>query len=223
MKNITSTHLEFIKWIAIVSMTLDHFGRILLENNLICLSIGRIAFPLFAFLIAYNYIFNTSNKFNYIKRLFIFALISQPFFMYAFGFNNLNIMFTLSFSLIFIYLFEYFEKNSKNKIEKYIGCIVILFLIGFIGFFVDYIHFGILLVILFYVLLKYENNYILLIIGILIYFMNFKWNAILSTLGLISLLLIFKINIDFRIKVNKYFYYFYYPLHILIFKLITLL
>ncbi|MCF0110995.1 MAG: hypothetical protein HUJ58_03775, partial [Erysipelotrichaceae bacterium] len=49
MKKLTSYHL---KWIALVTMTIDHIGYFLFPRYKILRIIGRIAFPLYAFLCA---------------------------------------------------------------------------------------------------------------------------------------------------------------------------
>jgi len=51
-----------IKIIAIISMIIDHLGIFFFDNNYVFRLIGRVAFILFAALIAYNYFFRTSNK-----------------------------------------------------------------------------------------------------------------------------------------------------------------
>ena len=52
----TDGQLESLKWIALASMFLDHFGRHLLgyAQDTWVFALGRIAFPLFAFVLALN-------------------------------------------------------------------------------------------------------------------------------------------------------------------------
>jgi hypothetical protein len=52
----TNGQLEALKWIALASMFLDHFGRHLLGygNDTWVFAVGRIAFPLFALVLAVN-------------------------------------------------------------------------------------------------------------------------------------------------------------------------
>ena len=91
-----------LKLIALLTMFIDHIGAIImpclidsaqanqnlslfisLEGILILMRlIGRVSFPIFAFLIVNGY-FHTSNKSNYLLRLTVFALISEPFFDFA--------------------------------------------------------------------------------------------------------------------------------------------
>src|SRR5690554_6284341 len=94
-ENMTSLILKIL---ALTTMIIDHYGAILQSNILIYRIIGRLAFPIYCFLLVEGY-FNTSNVKNYAKRLFIFALISEiPFdlvFYGQIGFEHQNIFFTL--------------------------------------------------------------------------------------------------------------------------------
>jgi len=56
MRGFTDGQLETLKWIALVSMFIDHFGRHLLgwEQHSLVFAAGRIAFPLFALVLAVN-------------------------------------------------------------------------------------------------------------------------------------------------------------------------
>ena len=78
-----------LKWIAIVTMLIDHCAAVF-GNEIIayfhsmvpymCLrGIGRIAFPIFCFLLVEGYV-HTSNRIKYGVRLFLFAIICEiPF------------------------------------------------------------------------------------------------------------------------------------------------
>ena len=52
----TDGQLELLKWIGVVSMFIDHFGRLLFGWGLetIAFGAGRLAFPLFALVLACN-------------------------------------------------------------------------------------------------------------------------------------------------------------------------
>jgi hypothetical protein len=68
-----------LKWIAIVTMTIDHVGLYLLNAGIwmdVFRSIGRIAFPLFAFLVAEG--FRKSHHLKaYFLRLFAYAAVIE--------------------------------------------------------------------------------------------------------------------------------------------------
>ncbi|MBM4401203.1 MAG: hypothetical protein FJ045_04550, partial [Crenarchaeota archaeon] len=72
---------EILKVTAIVTMTMDHIGDILYPGTLFLHIIGRLAFPLFAYLIALG-IESTKKPKKYMMTLLSFALISQiPYFL----------------------------------------------------------------------------------------------------------------------------------------------
>ena len=86
---------ELLKWIAIITMTVDHIGAVLYPDYTFLRWIGRLSFPLFAYLLILG-IRNTSDIKKYFIRPFIFALISQiPFFLAidVGPFDHLNIFF----------------------------------------------------------------------------------------------------------------------------------
>jgi len=99
---------EILKVTAIVTMTMDHIGDILYPGTLFLHIIGRLAFPLFAYLIALG-IESTKKPKKYMMTLLSFALISQiPYFL-AFEiqpFERLNILFTLFLGALTIYFFN---------------------------------------------------------------------------------------------------------------------
>lgn len=72
-----------LKMIAIITMFIDHAGFVLCDNNMTMRTIGRIAFPIFCFLIAEG-ADKTSNWKKYAIRLLGFAIISEPIADYAF-------------------------------------------------------------------------------------------------------------------------------------------
>ena len=101
-----------LKIIALISMVCDHTGYIIFGGFAFMNYIGRLAFPIFAFLITEGYI-HTSNFKKYFSRLLIFAVISQL--PYILLFNNgftLNILFTLTLGLLTITVYE----KINNKI-----------------------------------------------------------------------------------------------------------
>lgn len=99
---------EVLKVIAIVTMTIDHIGDVLYPDTLFLHIIGRLAFPLFAYLIALG-IESTKKPKKYMVTLLSFALISQiPYFL-AFGiqpFERLNILFSLFLGALTVYFFN---------------------------------------------------------------------------------------------------------------------
>jgi hypothetical protein len=102
---------ELLKIIAIVTMVIDHVGNILYPDLLFLQMIGRLSFPLFAYLIMLG-VESTKKPRKYMATLLSFAVISQiPYFL-AFGiqpFERLNILFSLLLSAVTVY---YYNKRS---------------------------------------------------------------------------------------------------------------
>jgi hypothetical protein len=99
---------ELLKIIAIVTMVLDHIAAILYPDLLILHIIGRLAFPLFAYLIVLG-VDSTKKPKKYMATLLLFALISQIPYYLAFGiqpFERLNILFSLFLSAVTIYFYN---------------------------------------------------------------------------------------------------------------------
>ena len=75
MKKITRTALQII---AIVTMTIDHSGKLFAQYGTwifdVCCIIGRIAFPLFCFMIAEGSR-HTRNIWKYLLRILVFAIL----------------------------------------------------------------------------------------------------------------------------------------------------
>jgi len=228
-----SGQLELLRWIAIVGMVLDHLLTLGVMRDLFprgeslqwISTIGRGVFPIFAFLLAHNYVYFTKSKKDYIKRLFYFALISQLFFTHAYGGSlPLNIMFTLTFGLSLVFIIEMIRGDEENifinKAVLYAGAV----LIAAFSYFVDYYIFGVLLIVsayfimvgknkplwmLFFVSLAIAPNVPLMALG---YSMHVIFSIIL-TLGIILAIKSFNIKIP---RSNKWFFYIFYPAHIVV-------
>ena len=160
-----------IKIIACFTMILDHIKyAIPSTNNFITVYLGRLAFPLFAFLVSEGFT-HTSDLKKYYKRLLIFGVISQiPFMLFRTlvgEWKLLNIMFTLLLGLICITIYE---KESRKWIS--IPSVIIIVILGDL-INVDYSWFGVLTVFLIHLL---KNKKILLVILYFFQIMNFNMN-----------------------------------------------
>ncbi|MBW4638342.1 MAG: conjugal transfer protein TraX [Gloeocapsa sp. UFS-A4-WI-NPMV-4B04] len=90
-----------IKLLAAVLMVCDHIGAVIFPKILILRFLGRLSFPLFAWLIGQGE--KHTNNFNlYLLRLVILGLISQPIYYLTFHSSALNILATLAFGLLAI-------------------------------------------------------------------------------------------------------------------------
>jgi hypothetical protein len=102
---------ELLKIIAIVTMLVDHVGNILYPDLLFLQMIGRLSFPIFAYLIVLG-VESTKKPLKYMVTLLVFAVVSQVPYFLAFEiqpFERLNILFSLLLSAITVY---YYDKRS---------------------------------------------------------------------------------------------------------------
>jgi len=138
-------NIYHIKIIAIVAMTLDHIGLIFFPGNVMLRLVGRLAFPLFAWLIA-NGAQHTKNINSYALRLLVLAIISQaPFALAGLAPHQLNILFTLFLGLLVIICFK--------KTRSYVLRTSLVLFISWLSFIlnVNYGPAGILSIVFFYI------------------------------------------------------------------------
>jgi hypothetical protein len=213
---------EMLKWLAIITMTVDHVGAILYQDVEVLRWIGRLAFPLFAYLLILG-MENTRNARNYFVRLFVFALFSQvPFFLaidYA-PFELLNIFFTLASGLLFIY---FFKKGSAFAF--------VVLLVSFVLPF-DYGVYGIAIIGCMYIL---RMNTKLGVVSLVLLNSLFlvPLNSQILSLAAIPFIVLHKSGLlattrdttgEYRIPLwRKYFFYVYYPLHLALLYVIRVL
>lgn len=217
-----------LKIIAIVTMLIDHIAACLLYYGVllpvspitkggsywtiyqiykIMRGIGRIAFPIFCFLLVEGF-FYTSNRYKYTLRLFLFCLLSEIPFDLAFSQTMLegtsqNVFFTLFIGFLTIWAMETVQKKNPNILFQALitltGCSLAAYLRT------DYDYKGVFLIVVLYF---YHNQ-----------------PQIRNLAGCISLLWEPEAMFAF-IPINmyngkrglslKYFFYLFYPVHLLI-------
>lgn len=94
---------DMLKLIALLTMLIDHVGYMFFPEQVLFKTIGRIAFPIFAYQISIGFQ-KTSSRKRYALRLFLFACLSQiPYSWFNlelyFYWKPLNIMFTFLIAL----------------------------------------------------------------------------------------------------------------------------
>jgi hypothetical protein len=100
---VTSGGQEVVRWVAITSMVVDHIGALLLPELAVLRMIGRLAWPLFAYLLAYNVAVRGVEPLRYLRPLLGWGILSVAPHVVAFGSGELNIMFTLALAVLAIY------------------------------------------------------------------------------------------------------------------------
>jgi TraX protein len=207
-----------IKILAITAMLIDHIGLFFFPQITWLRIIGRIAFPLFAWLIA-NGAYHTHNIKQYALRLLIFAVISQvPFFLtnqlITPQFIGLNVLFTLFLGLVAIY--------GIKKMEFWAQRFFIIVVCGATAelLHVDYGAFGVGVIVLFY--LFFNNFRLLFLTQLLLFGGNFLLslpNPTIEIWGLCALVFVALYNNKLGIKA-QYLFYIVYPLQYVVFYFI---
>ncbi len=94
---------EALKWLAIITMILGHTNKLIFDYDYPALLwLGRLAFPLFAFLIAYNLVVREVKPTRYLWPLILFALGTQPLYMWINQGVTGNILFTLYLGVLYL-------------------------------------------------------------------------------------------------------------------------
>lgn len=226
-----------IKCIAVLSMIIDHYAAIMILGvvgfkNMATLSlseqiqytlmrgIGRIAFPIFAFLIVEGFV-KTKDRKKYALRMLAFAIISTPTYNIAFGnafiymskfviaFIFGNVMWTFLLGILMMMVLDKVENTQVQTIFKYISYIAIILIFAFIAETIkcDRKGLGIFSIALFY--LFRDSRVKQIISGFLTFFLQGPF----SYLGFIPILF----YNGQRGKDMRYFFYIFYPLHLLVF------
>lgn len=202
-----------LKCIAMVCMLIDHTGAVLFPQYMILRVIGRLAFPIYCFLLVEGAM-HTSNIRKYEMRLFGFALISEIPFDLAFrrGINweHQNVFFALLLGVVAIDL----AKQCKNKLSGVLIFGVMIVAAEFMN--TDYGGKGIIFILCYYLL--YERKVIKQLLfaveNLLLYGSGIQMYASLAAVPMLM----------YNGKKGpslKYFFYVFYPLHLLILYLIV--
>lgn len=228
---------------AMIFMLCDHLWATIIPGNDWLTNIGRLTFPIFAFLTVEGY-FHTKDLKKYVKRLVIFALISEIPFNFIMGSSwfyplHQNVLWTFLLAIWLMYLNEKVKsKKIPIRILTGIGTILLAYILGIITF-VDYYNAGVLMVLVFYFLRgnKWWNY-----IGqfLLMYYINVEmlsgfyyevelfgqtFEIVRQGLALLALIPIwlYKGNQGYKSKPLQMFYYAFYPAHLLILSIIKML
>ena len=233
-----------LKYIAILAMTIDHITWVFVKTPTYLGQglhfFGRLTIVTMSFLVVEGYIHTKSFK-RYLTRLLLFAIVSQPIFFFYENVNHLNdiklenilsfnVLFSLSFALASLKVFD----SELNGALKF----VVIILLCALSYYCDWCFFPIIFALVFYAMrdnkLKKALSFsIVAIFTALFYIIRFsiKYNVNLHTafcydammlgllLGILPILL-YNGKRGRGGKASKWFFYVYYPLHLLVLGLI---
>lgn len=230
MKKLNSNHLKII---AIIAMTIDHIADLLYPgmpnifiSNVMHI-IGRLTAPIMFFFICEGYHY-TKNVKNYISRLFIFALISHFAYCFAFGinfipfstgdiFNQTSIMWTLAWAVVALHILH--GKNNLKEWQKWL----LIILINLITFSSDFSSIAVMAILFMYDRRGNLKSQIISMMAWLTLYALISYLFVSKTYGLIAMtaILVYPLLKNYngkrgKAKWLKWFFYLYYPLHLII-------
>lgn len=207
-------HASHLKIFACVTMFIDHIGAVLLMkmrvNSIrmdilywICRWIGRLALPIFCYLLIEGFIYSKNRK-KYIQRVALFTLLSEPAFDLAFygkvwDFRGQNVLWAFFVSLVML---VWIEKYTENKM---IGAVIMMGA-SYLTF-ITRADYGFFIPVFVYALyqLRYYKRYQILVGAIMV-----SWELV-APLSFILL----KFYDGKRGRQIKYIFYAFYPVHML--------
>lgn len=233
-----------LKRIALVSMLVDHLAASVIAKlyNIpgflpeasrsgveafynACRLFGRLAFPIYCFLLVEGFL-HTSDKKRYAVRLFLFALISEIPFDWAINgqlmnWEHQNVFFTLLLGFAAMWgidlVLQKLPLSSANLRIFAMAFIIIGVLILAWHVRADYGAAGVLVIVVLY--LFHDNYPLAAAIGCLgltaAVYVESAWSGRMQAAGVIGFLLAYYYNGQ-KGRLNKYFYYLFYPVHLLL-------
>lgn len=217
-----------LKILALITMTLDHVGLQLLPQFPILRIIGRLSFPIFAYMIGEGTRY-TRNRGKYLGMMAGVALLCQVVYFVAMRSLYMCVLVTFSLSVVLIYVTDRYLKTRKPldfclTALTFCGilflCLILPRLLPETDFYVDYSIWGVMLpVSVYYSRTKTEklisSFFGLIMLGVM--YGGVQW------FGLPALISLALYNGHRGKWKMKYLFYVYYPVHLALIYLISLL
>ena len=207
-----------LKLAAMISMTLDHIGLVLLPGWTLLRMLGRLAMPIYAYMIAEGCL-HTRDRKRYFLRIAGMAALCQAVYFFAMGSLYLCILVTFSLSILLIGALENYQKKRDlfsrmvafgSLLAVFFLCVAMPELLPGTDFGIDYGLAGVLLPVLVY-FGKEKTKY--LAAGLFLVSLNYggiQWFA-LAAVPLLGMY-----NGQRGEKNLGRWFYLYYPLHLLV-------
>lgn len=217
-----------LKIIALLAMTCDHVGKELLPQFDFLQLIGRLALPIFAYMIAEG-AFYTKKRRKYLLNLALLAFVCQLVYFFVMGSLYQCILVTFSLSVCLIYAFDFCLKKQNLQGGLVAGavlaavifiCTELPLLLPRTDFWIDYGIWGVVLPLFVFLGKKKSSKLLLAALGMLLLAIDLggmQWYSF-AALPLLAL---------YNGKRGKWkmknLFYIYYPAHLVVIYLISLL
>ena len=221
-----------LKLIAACTMLIDHVGYVLFSDALWLRCIGRIAFPLFCFLMAEGCVY-TRDRRKYALRLLVFALLSEiPFNLMNTGtpcdLSHQNVLWTLLAGALLCWLVDWaLQKRTAPGLVLTGAVMAAAFCLLELAN-TDYGGWGTLLVVMFYAVRRAPSGTVSKMtaqtFGLAFFSIAIMGGVSVELWSLAALIPIWLYNGQrgFSPKAVQYGFYAFYPAHILVLSLIAM-
>ncbi len=205
-----------LKIIALISMTIDHVGLELFPGVTLLRILGRLAFPIFAYMVGEGCLY-THSRGRYLGTMAVAAVLSQWVYFFAMGSLYQCVLVTFSLSICLIYAIDFGRSHGgaawavPAAALAAIACLTLLNPLPGTDFHVDYGFFGVLLPVFVYLGTSRQDKFGLLAAGLILL------NAVsggIQWFSLAALIPLYFYNGQRGRRKMKYLFYVYYPLHL---------
>lgn len=217
-----------LKLIALITMTIDHIGMLMFPYDMIWRIIGRIAMPIFAYMIAEGCRY-TRHKGRYLLLMLGVGTACQLVYWFAMGSLNQCILITFSLSIVLIYAIQYVQKERSALSWGVLAgtfagvCFIALGipkLLPNTDFSLDYDIFGVLLPVFIFLGKSRWKAFFMAVLGLCLLNYALGW---IQWYSLLSLPLLALYNGTRGKAQLKYLFYIYYPMHLAVLHIIDVL
>lgn len=216
-----------LKLIALVAMTLDHMGLMLLPGVPILRILGRLAFPIFAYMIAEGCRYSR-NRGKYLLSMACLALVCQIVYFFAMGSLYMSVLVSFTLAILTIYALDFARRKGGATLLMPLAALsaviflakVLPHLLNGTDYAIDYGLWGILLPVLVY-LGKTKGQKLLLCATALCLIALESGGIQWWSLAALPLLLAYSGHRGKRKM--KYLFYIYYPLHLVVLQGLAML
>ena len=206
-----------LKLIAAASMLTDHVGLMFFPENLLLRIIGRLAFPIFAYMIAEGCRY-THDRRRYFFNLFGLAVVCQIAYSLAGGELYLSVLFTFSLSVLMIFSLQYCkEKPSAFPVLLFASAVAGVYVLNRLVD-IDYGFWGCMLPVFISLCQRKDQRAAMLVLGLLLLALE-QGGIQFFSLAAIPLLLLYSGKRG-KWKMKSFFYLFY-PAHLALLQLIA--
>ena len=228
---------QLLKLIAMITMLIDHTGKMFFSQYNVMRIIGRVAFPIYAYCIAVGCVYSR-NRMKYLNRIVLTGLISQPFYamalahttpqMFAVAFrdnplravvnfyvqswHSPNIMYTLAFGLLIIW---------SIRDRQLLGTLALARIVWKLQNSINYGWRGVALIVLFYLFIGHWWLSLPVMLAYMAWwgmqqggYQLFGVRFGIQMFAVLALPLIY-IPTYTNLKINKWVFYLYYPAHLI--------